>query len=287
MADDRSSWSVAALKDRKSRSWQKDRVDVLTDLQRRNAELAEAVKARDEFIAVAAHELRSPMSAMYLRVQQLAAIVRSPGGHDAERVARELMRLDGLMEDYIKRATMLLDVSRIAAGKPIVLEPDAVDLSLLLREAIEHLGPAAGHAGSRLDLRVDGNPIGEWDRLAVVQIIENLLSNAIKFGAGMPIEVSLAGDARTASLRVKDRGVGISKRDQARIFECFERARAARPNSGFGIGLWLVRKLVDAMGGQIDIVSAPGAGSTFTVTLPRVPPVPKRPPMGELFDPHG
>jgi two-component system OmpR family sensor kinase len=191
------------------------------------------------------------------------------------------------MGHYIKRATMLLDVSRIAAGKPVVLEPAAEDFAILLHEVIEGLRPAARHAGSRLELHIGANVYGEWDRLAIAEIVENVLSNAIKFGAGQPIVISLTGDAEVVSFRVQDHGVGISKPDQTRIFERFERARAARPYCGFGIGLWLVRKLVDAMGGHIGIVSAAGSGSTFTITLPRAPPVPKRTLMGDLFDPHG
>jgi signal transduction histidine kinase len=263
------------------------RHDVVSELRRRNAELAEAVNARDQFIAVAAHELRNPMAALYLRVQQLTRIVASPAGVDSQRVARELARLDRVMEHYVKRATMLLDVSRIAAGKGITLQPEAVDFSALLRDTVEEQRPAVTHAGSSLKLDIAEGVRGEWDRVALTQIIENIVTNAIKFGAGKPIEISLAGDAETASFRVRDHGIGISKLDQKRIFERFERTRGARPHGGFGIGLWLVRELVDTMGGDIDIASTPGAGSTFTITLPLAPTVPKGAFMGDLFDPHG
>jgi two-component system, OmpR family, sensor kinase len=245
------------------------------------------VSARDRFIAVAAHELRNSMTAMYLRVQRLAGIAQSTDGHDHQRVLRELTRLDHLMESYVKRATMLLDVSRIAAGKGVVLHPVEVDLSALLRETIEELRPAASHARSPLNCRVADGIRGQWDRLAIGQIAENILSNAIKFGAGKPIEISLAANAEAASFRVKDHGIGISRLDQMRIFERFERAQGAQRHGGFGVGLWLVRELVDAMGGHIDIVSAPGAGSIFTVILPLAPTVPKGAFMGDLFDPHG
>src|SRR5438477_11451885 len=114
MADDRSERSVAGLLGRDLTDWRENRHDVISELRRRNAELAEAVRARDDFIAVAAHELRNPMAAIYLRIQQLARIAGSPNGAAAPRVARELARLDRLLEQYIQRATMLLDVSRIA-----------------------------------------------------------------------------------------------------------------------------------------------------------------------------
>lgn len=287
MADDRGERSIAELNGGEPADRRDDAHDALSQLRRRNAELAEAVSARDRFIAVAAHELRNPMTSLYLRVQQLAKTVESPDAYDHQRVARELARLDRLMERYVKRATMLLDVSRIAAGKGVALQPAAVDFSALLREAIEDLRPAAKHAGSPLELRVADEVRGRWDRLALAQIIENILSNAIKFGAGKPIEIALAANAGTAAFRVTDHGVGISRLDRTRIFERFERARGAQQHGGFGVGLWLVRELVDAMGGHIDIVSAPDAGSTFTIILPLAPTVPKGSFMGDLFDPHG
>jgi two-component system, OmpR family, sensor kinase len=287
MADDRSERSVTGLLGRDSTDWRENRHDVISELRRRNAELTEAVRARDRFIAVAAHELRNPMAALYLRVQQLARIVQSSAERDPERLTRELARLNSLMERYVKRASMLLDVSRITAGKGVALQPTSVDFSALLRETIEEARPAASHAGSSLELRIANNVRGEWDRLALGQIIDNILSNAVKFGAGKPIEVSLAGDAETATFRVTDHGIGISRADQMRIFEPFERTRGAPPHSGFGIGLWLVRELVDAMGGHIDIASLPNAGSTFTIALPLAPTVPKGAFMGDLFDPHG
>jgi two-component system, OmpR family, sensor kinase len=287
MADDGGERSVAELQAREFADRRENGHDILSQLRRRNAELAEAVSARDQFIAVAAHELRNPMAAMYLRVQQLARIVQSADAYDHQRIARDLARLDRLVERYVKRATMLLDVSRIAAGKGVVLQPAMVDFSALLREAVEDTRPAARHGAAPLDLRIADEVRGQWDRLALGQIVDNILSNAIKFGAGKPIEISLAADAETASFRVKDHGIGISKLDQTRIFERFERAQGARQHGGFGVGLWLVRELVDAMGGHIDIVSAPAAGSTFTVILPLAPTVPKGAFMGDLFDPHG
>jgi signal transduction histidine kinase len=114
---------------------------------------------------------------------------------------------------------------------------------------------------------------GIWDRIALEQITDNLLSNAIKYGAGQPIEITLMSDGKTASLRVQDNGIGISEADQARIFGRFERAVTRRAHGGFGIGLWVVRQLVDAMGGDIAVLSKPGSGSTFTVTLPIAPAV--------------
>jgi len=93
--------------------------------------------------------------------------------------------------------------------------------------------------GCRLEPSIAGEVTGMLDELAVEQIADNLLSNAVKYGAGEPIEVSLVGDGSKARLTVRDHGIGISEKDQARIFDAFERAVSRREEGGFGIGLWV------------------------------------------------
>jgi signal transduction histidine kinase len=110
---------------------------------------------------------------------------------------------------------------------------------------------------------------GPWDELHVDQVVSNLLSNAIKYGANRPIEVQVAATATTASLRVRDHGPGIARADQRRIFEKFTRLGSPSRTSGFGLGLWIVKHLVEGNGGQIAVESEPGQGATFLVSLPR------------------
>jgi signal transduction histidine kinase len=231
-----------------------------------------AIAARDEFLSVAAHELRNPMTPIFGHVQLLLRLAHSADDAKMQQIISGLKKLDRLTERYIRRATMLLDLSRITAGK-LELDPVPVDLSLLINDVIQILTPAAHHAGSHLTVNVAERVRGIWDRIALEQITDNLLSNAIKYGAGQPIEITLMSDGKTASLRVQDNGIGISEADQARIFGRFERAVTRRAHGGFGIGLWVVRQLVDAMGGDIAVLSKPGSGSTFTVTLPIAPAV--------------
>jgi signal transduction histidine kinase len=113
-----------------------------------------------------------------------------------------------------------------------------------------------------------GDANGSWDRVRLEQICRNLLSNAVRFGAGRPIEVTVAGDADFVTLEVCDHGVGIPADQQARIFDRFERGAASR-SGGFGVGLWVVRNICLAMGGTVSVVSEPGEGACFTVMLPR------------------
>jgi signal transduction histidine kinase len=241
------------------------------DLRRLVAELRAAVRARDEFIAIAAHELRNPMTPILMQVEALRALAQRQNG--SERVVAGLERLERLVLAYIRRATTLLDVSRITAGK-LRLVPAPVDLSALVRRVAGTFALAAERAGCRLDLDVEDGVRGVWDPLAVEQVFDNLLSNAIKFGAGKPIAVRLVAGAAVARLIVRDHGPGIAPEDRARLFERFEQTVNGREQGGFGVGLWLVGQLLAAMSGTIEVESQQGEGAAFTVHLPRRDPAP-------------
>lgn len=237
------------------------------DPQHQIAELTQAVSARDAFIAVAGHELRNPMTPIRAQIDLLLRQVRS-GRASPQRLEAGLERAAWLVDQYVRRATTLLDVSRLTSGR-LKLEPEPVDLALLVREVANSLAPLASHAGSPIGIEVPDAIAGTWDRLGLEQIVENLVSNAIKYGAGNPIgiEAELAGEE--VRLRVRDRGTGITELDQARIFERFERAVGpGEHRGGFGVGLWIVRQLAQSMGGEIAVDSKAGMGTTFSVTLP-------------------
>jgi two-component system OmpR family sensor kinase len=236
-----------------------------------SAELIKAVHARDTFIAIAAHELRNAMTPILGHVEYMLAIGRhrDDSGYP-KAVIIALERLAGLIGEYNRRATTLLDISRINAGKHRA-ELSFVDLSGIIRQYVHRHQVAAQRSRCRLETNIEDDISGLLDDLAVQQIADNLLSNAVKYGAGGPIEVSLVRHGTTARLIVRDHGIGISENDQARIFGSFERAVTRREHSGFGIGLWVTRQLVDAMCGEIHVTSRPTQGATFTVTLPLSP----------------
>ena len=230
-------------------------------------ELTQAVHARDAFIAIAAHELRNPMTPILGYVEHILSVSRRPESECSEAIILGLERLTGLITEYIKRATTLLDISRITAGK-LRAEFSLVDLSAIIRKSVHRHQAGAECSGCRVELSIEGEVFGLLDQLAVQQVADNLLSNAVKYGAGEPIEVSLVRNGAEARCTVRDHGIGISEDDQDRIFGAFERAVTRREQGGFGIGLWVVRQLVDTMHGQILVTSRPGQGSTFTVILP-------------------
>jgi PAS domain S-box-containing protein len=233
-------------------------------------ETQEAVRARDEFLSVAAHELRTPLTSLRLHLQLLQRQVGVAQPELSEKLAprtqvleRQLSRLGGLVNT-------LLDVSRLAAGK-LSLEPRELDLALLVRQMADAFAEEFSRAGSTLTLHVDGPLLGTWDPLRVEQVLVNLLSNAAKYGAGRPVEVSLAGEGHTAVLAVKDHGIGISEDGMSRLFGKFERAVSERHYGGLGLGLYITRQIVEAMGGSITVRSAQGQGSTFILRLPTQP----------------
>jgi len=238
-----------------------------TDKDRLIEELREAVRARDEFVAIAAHELRNPMTPVLMQASLLLSMVESPARCRPDVILPRVQQLEHAIQEFVRRATTLLDISRIAAGN-VRIEPVRTDFSVVLRKVVSRASLAAQRAQCPLLEEVDPEIVGFWDPLALEQITENLLTNAIKFGAGKPVTIALRYDGQTARFTVRDRGIGISEEDRARIFQRFERAVTRREHGGFGIGLWLTNQLVTAMSGTIAVESAPGEGTIFAVALP-------------------
>ena len=231
-------------------------------------EAQQAVRLREEFLSIASHELKTPISALQLQVQSLlATLARSPSAPPPERLRRSLEIVDRQVRRQTQLINDLLDVSRISAGR-LQLRPEPMDLSVLVREVAERFEPELARAGSPLRLHMPHETGGEWDRLRLDQVVTNLLSNAVKYGRGNPIQLETEMVGGQVRLFVKDGGIGIAQEDVSRLFNRFERAVSERNYGGFGLGLWITRQIVEAMGGRIHVTSQLGVGSTFTVELP-------------------
>jgi signal transduction histidine kinase len=232
-------------------------------------ELRQAVRARDEFLSIAAHELRTPlMTPLRLQVDNLARTTPrdGPGRAALGRIDRSLRRLERLISE-------LLDVARLSAGR-LKLDPSHFDLVALVAEVAERWRD--NREGAELRVSVPASPVvGTWDRLRIDQVVENLVSNAVKYGRKQPIDVELEAGDGEALLRVRDRGIGIAAEALPRIFERFERVGEHRHYGGFGLGLWIAQQAIMAHGGRIEVQSRPGEGSTFTVHLPLGAPSPE------------
>jgi PAS domain S-box-containing protein len=247
------------------------RVAFALDNARLYLESQRAIFARDEFLSIASHELRTPLTPLQITLQRL--IVPSSKG-SLETIP--LDRLKGMLtrsERQVQRLAVLienlLDVSRITAG-PIHLKLQEFDFVEAVQEVVGRFSDELARAGCELRSMSEGPVRGRWDRLRLEQVVTNLLGNAIKYGAGKPIRIAVERADGTAILTVQDQGIGIDAQKIPRLFGRFERAVSSRSYGGLGLGLYIVRQIVEAHGGNIRVASQVGAGSMFTVELPLV-----------------
>jgi PAS domain S-box-containing protein len=231
-------------------------------------ETQQAVRLREEFLSIASHELKTPISALQLQVHGLMSLSRTPAGPSPERLRRGLEVVDRQVRRQTQLINDLLDVSRISAGR-LQLNPEPLELSALIHEVADRFEPELARSGSALRLQLSSEMHGRWDRLRLDQVVTNLLSNAMKYGRGNPIVLSTEVVGERIRISVKDGGIGIAAEALTRLFNRFERAVSERNYGGFGLGLWISRQIIEAMGGHIQVDSELGVGSTFTVDLPR------------------
>ncbi|RJS21321.1 protein kinase [Corallococcus sp. H22C18031201] len=243
------------------------RAAIAIDNARLHQETQRAVRMRDEFLSMAAHELRTPFTSLRLQLQSLQRAVEHERVHLPDPEARKLSRALSQTNHLVELVKTLLDVSQVSGG-PVTVEPGPVDLAELAREVTRRFAEAFARVGSRLVLHTVPCP-GQWDGPRLEQVLTNLLTNALKFGAGRPIEVTVEAEPGLARLTVRDHGIGIDRERQPRLFERYGRGVSASHYGGLGLGLYLSRKVVEAHGGSIHVHSQPGAGATFTVELPR------------------
>jgi PAS domain S-box-containing protein len=234
-------------------------VDV-TEAKRAEHQAMEAVG----LLAIAAHDVRNPLNALGLQLHLMRQHLP-----ESSRSADRLRESIGVCEKLAGKAAellgSLLDVTQIGAGK-LSLRPERVDLVALTHEAAARLAAEVEMGGYELVISGEQAVVGEWDLNRLEQVVVNLLSNAIKYGQGKPIEIDIGCNDGTAAWSIRDRGVGIAPDHHERVFDQFE--RIASDGNGTGLGLWIVRKVVAALGGSVDVDSEPGRGSTFTVRLP-------------------
>jgi PAS domain S-box-containing protein len=235
----------------------------------RLAQAQESVRLRDEFISIASHELKTPLTTVQLQVSALRHALANPATLRVDKLAARVHAADAQLQRMSKLIADLLDVSRAASGR-LGIEPSEVDIAEVVREVVERMREDIAGAGCPLSLHIDAPIVGLWDRIRIDQVVTNLLTNALKYGGKAPIEVVTTVRDGQVLLRVRDQGIGIPPEDQDRIFERFERAAPSTNFGGLGLGLWIVRQLVEAMGGRIEVESAPGKGATFSIWLPRL-----------------
>jgi signal transduction histidine kinase len=223
----------------------------------------EAVQAREDFLSVAGHELRTPLSTLLLQTE-----LQIETAQDLPTARRRFAPMQRTLRRLIKLADDVLDVARIRAGR-LRLEPEPLELCALVRDVATRTALALQLPEAHLRITAADPIEGRWDPMRMEQVVVNLITNACKYGGGKPITVQVsAADPACAELRVLDQGIGIAMEDQARIFERFARSADSREFAGLGLGLWIVREIVAAHRGTITVTSQPGAGAEFCVRLP-------------------
>ena len=234
------------------------------------AERRAAIGVRDEFISIASHELKTPLTALKLRLGSAMRIhgEQAPAASpNEEKLTRALVGANTTVNRMVSLVDDLLDVSRLTAGR-LVLHLEAVELSELVRDVVGRLRENAAETGSPIEVQIPQPIVGRWDRTRVEQVVTNLLTNAIKYGQGRPITLFAEVTGDRLHLRIKDRGAGIARADQSRIFQAFERVTNPIRVGGLGLGLYIGRQIASAHGGTLTVESAPDQGATFVLELP-------------------
>jgi PAS domain S-box-containing protein len=241
------------------------------DLKRAEADLATAVKARDNFLSTASHELKTPLTSMQLMTQMMRRN-HERGRADAYSPAK-LTRLFVQIDKSVQRLTRIiddmLDVSRISSGR-LTFSFEEVELGQLLHDVVERLSGQIEASGVEVRVHCDQPLVGSWDKFRLEQVLTNLIINAIRYGEGAAIDIQARGAGQHVCFSVRDHGPGVPERLQGIIFQQFERGSADNPNGGLGLGLFLCREIVERHGGSIGCRSPQGAGAEFVVQLPRV-----------------
>lgn len=239
----------------------------LAYLRRRNTALTEAVRARDAFLAVAAHELRNPMMPMLDQVDVLLDGLRA-GKLPREQVEQRVERIRQAMERHLGRATALLDVSCLADGK-LRLEPEPCDFAELAREVVAIYAGAARMAGSSIGVDAPASLPGTWDRGAIEQVIDNLISNAVKYGAGRLVAICVEDLGATPASGC---GTTAPASPQATTPASSDASSVlSDAASGMAASAWPLggRPARRAMEGTVAVDDAEEGGSALAVTVPR------------------
>jgi PAS domain S-box-containing protein len=241
----------------------------ITQAKEIEAALEKALRLRDDFLSIASHELKTPLTSISMQVEVIQKNLFPKLNPDyietrlesaLKLVARNSRRLGQLIEQ-------LLDVARLNSEK-LGVNFAQDDLASLIRDMVEQCADQIGASGSKVSLDLPADAPASFDSVRIEQVVVNLLTNAVKYGNGNPIEISLRREEPCWVMRIRDHGIGIASDQLQCLFERFSRSKLVERISGLGLGLYITRQIVEAHHGSIEVASEPGKGSTFTVRLP-------------------
>lgn len=226
-------------------------------------------QARDEFLSIASHELKTPITTLELQLASALRLMKSgaPDALSPEKLESKLVVALRQVDRLTALVNHLLDVTKIKAGH-LTFALETLDLRALAESVVQRAHDAIKRSHSDVLVEGDAEVVGHWDSTTLATALRNLLNNALTFGEGKPIVIRVGHTQSTATLSVRDQGIGIAPEEQGRIFQRFERAVSPHHYGGLGLGLWVTKQIVEAHAGTIYVASEEGSGSTFTIELP-------------------
>lgn len=245
-----------------------DMSETQRSLRTANTKLKQLDILKNEFISIASHELRTPMTSIK---GYLSMIIAGDAGPVPEEISDFLNEAYKSNEILVSLVNDMLDVSRMEQKK-LTYEIKSVKALPIIKDVIKKMNPMAKESGNKMELKpqIDERLMIKADAKRFTQIVNNLVENAIKFTEKGTITVHVNKKNNFLQVAIQDTGIGISKKDLPKLFQKFYQIRAglARPKGGTGLGLYITKKLVEGMGGNIWVKSQEAVGSTFTFTLP-------------------
>lgn len=271
---------LTVASNQKGFSYSEEDVDFISELANRAAlavdnsklfsEVEEALHARDDFLSIASHELKTPLTSILLALQfSLRHLRTAEESKKNERIINALetgvlqtRRLSALIND-------LLNISVIKTGR-VILDKEESDLIGIIKDAI--LGFKLLVERKKIKIifsNKDDEIIGMWDKIRLGEVFSNLISNSIKYGKNKPIIIEAKSSKDKVVVKITDKGIGIDKKDLKNIFDIFRRTKEASEYKGMGVGLYISNQIITAHGGAIHVKSTPHRGTTFTIELTR------------------
>ena len=262
---------ISVIQNITERKRAEDERDQLLKQEREARQVAEkSIQMRDDFLSIASHELRTPITPMKLHFRliknQMKNLKPNLFPHQ-ENLLKAFDISERQIDNLEKLVETMLSVSRISSGR-LVLNKKRVDLSAIVRSVLEQFHSEGLNIQRLVNLEAEPDVYGNWDPFMIEQVFVNIFSNAIKYGEGRPIDIVVRKENSKAILRVRDYGIGMTEQNLEKIFEKFERVGSIMHISGLGLGLYITKEYVSAHGGTIKVESHINRGSTFTIELP-------------------
>ena len=261
--------TVSLLQNISHQKYQEDMKARILTIEKKARETAEkAVRTRDEFLSIASHELKTPLTTILLQLQGTLRriLTQSLADFSGQKLVSSLKIAEQQSQRLSLMIKDLLNVSLITTGR-ITLKKQPTELKPLIEDLAERFSEELDQKKTQIRLRLTSGTQGLWDPIRIEQALSNLITNAIKFGQGKPIVITTQKVNSQAIITVQDKGIGIYPQDKVRIFKLFQQGNKDQ-YKGLGVGLFIAQKIVESHDGKLTVVSLPKKGSTFTITLP-------------------